>query len=53
MAGASHETGKEWFYSTRVGDRGGSSGSPLLYKSTESQMRSAINCCFSYFKIRE
>lgn len=31
---------------------GGSSGSPLQYKSSESQVRSAINGYFSFFKIR-
>lgn len=30
---------------------GGSSGSPLQYNS-ESQVRSAINGCFSFFEIR-
>lgn len=31
------------------GRQRGSSGSPLLYKSTDAQVKSAINCYFSYF----
>lgn len=46
LAARSGLTAPEWAMD------GGSSGSPLQYKSSESQVRRAINGYFSFFKIR-
>lgn len=54
-SGSQHQSGWVVVVGGLGGDRGGwydSSGLLLQYKSTESQVRSAINGYFSVFKIR-